>query len=137
MRLIKLLKKIFFNLVFYTWCLPQTALGHLVLLFIKNTTEEKYKQATIFWMDNRFGVSLGKFIFLGRNYRRETIKHEYGHVIQGFIFGPLYLIIIGLPSITQNIISIFSQKFGKGIYARNYYNRYPENWADKLGGVSR
>lgn len=28
----------------------------------------------------------------------KTIKHEYGHQLQSYILGPLYLLIIGLPS---------------------------------------
>lgn len=47
-------------------------------------------------------MSLGLFIFMfGGRYigDEETLKHEYGHSIQSKILGPLYLIVIGLPSL--------------------------------------
>jgi hypothetical protein len=44
--------------------------------------------------------------------------------------GPLYLIVVGLPSIIQNILG----KLGI-ISDLNYYKRYPENWANKLVGI--
>jgi len=67
-----------------------------------------------------------------------TTKHEYGHTIQSMIFGPLYLIVVGLPSVMQNIIGvILLRRFDKHEYSYAYYNRYPEKWADRLGGVEK
>ena len=84
------------------------------------------------------GISLGNYIILHKKYYDrgmltvKTAKHEYGHSIQSRYFGWFYLIFIGLPSITNNIIS--------RIYKKDevwYYNRYPEKWADDLGEVHR
>ena len=91
------------------------------------------------------GISLGPYIlFDEKYYAREyshilevAIKHETGHSIQSLYFGPLYLIIIGIPSITQNILSYIVYRLGNDSLVRNYYNRWPENWADKLGNVNR
>ena len=75
------------------------------------------------------GVSLGNYIFiLNSNDNDFAIKHELGHRIQSMILGPLYLLIVGLPSALFNVISSHSKKFSK-----NYYRRFPENWANKLG----
>jgi hypothetical protein len=60
------------------------------------------------------------------------IKHEYGHTLQSKMLGWLYLPIICVPSLilfTLTTIDILD-------YA-DYYKRFPENWADKLGGVRR
>lgn len=133
------------------WQFPQLWLG-FALLFIytvpnpkKFKKKERYKETSVYYIEGfPNGISLSQTIILNSIYlnipdsvREKTIMHEYGHFIQSQIFGPLYLIVIGLPSIVMNIISIFSRKFGKGKFANNYYNRWPESWADKLGGVDR
>lgn len=128
------------KLLFWIWCFPQQLLGFIISLFFgKRIVEiEKYKQSNIYWIKNwKRGVSLGQYVLLGDVYKspelyNNTIKHEYGHTIQSLIFGPTYLIIIALPSITMNIISQLNKNF-----AKNYFKRWPENWADKLGGVKR
>jgi hypothetical protein len=83
------------------------------------------------------GVSMGLFVFLNPAYLNEknkkTINHEYGHYLQHLMFGPLYLLIIGLPSLINNRMAY--NKIGD--YQHNYYKKYPEKWADKLGGVKR
>jgi len=46
-------------------------------------------------------VSLGQFIFLFSDFREReefVIRHEYGHTKQSHLLGPLYLLIIGVPS---------------------------------------
>lgn len=124
----------------FTWELPQTVLALILLLFTKKYRKERYKSSVVFWRDKvRWGVSLGRFILLGKIYESlgtefamMTVKHEYGHSIQSLIFGPLYLIAIGIPSIVFNILTRLRILSGE-----TYYERYPENWADKLGGVFR
>ena len=81
-------------------------------------------------------VSLGMFIFIFRDYsknKEQLVKHEYGHSIQSKILGPLFLLVIGLPSI------IWAAAFKKFRRKRNisYYALYTEKWADKLGQVNR
>jgi hypothetical protein len=78
------------------------------------------------------GVSLGNYIFLDEASRVWDRDHEYGHSRQSKMLGPLYLLIVGLPSVIMNLISRASPKFAAG-----YYTRFPENWADRLGGVYR
>ena len=62
-----------------------------------------------------------------------TKNHEYGHTIQSNFLGPLFLIIIGLPSI------IWAGCFDRYRRKHNisYYQFYTEKWADALGGVKR
>ncbi len=119
---------ILLNIIYFTWCLPQTALGLIIQIIYKVKDRKKYKLATVIELNASFGVSLGKYILIGSN-NEKTIKHEYGHTLQNFIFGPLYLIIIGIPSVVRNILSRFIEI--------DYYKGYPERWADQLGGVNR
>ena len=78
------------------------------------------------------GVSLGSYVFVAQGCPENTVKHELGHCKQSKFFGPLYLLIIGLPSLSGNIYNRIKKRGSKW-----YYSRFPENWADKLGGVQR
>lgn len=132
--------KILKEILYWTWCLPQTLIGLLVKLFF-----DAKKVGYI--MDNKTyyfyawkiygGVSLGKYIMMyyynKSSQLEKTLKHESGHQIQSFILGPLYLLIIGLPSITWNIC--FSKYRTRNKIS--YYSFYTEKWADKLGGIKR
>ena len=128
------------NLIFWIWCLPQSLLGLILYVFYvlrkKTGSMKKYKLVKIIFVFSGIfsGASLGAFILLNENFENDekTIKHEYGHTVQGFILGPLYLVIIGLPSFCRNIWWRI-----KKLSAIDYYRGYPENWADKLGGVKR
>jgi len=125
------------KLVLYIWQLPQHLFAVIILFLFKGIQDSEYKDKKVFKVYGKFifGVSLGNYIILHNvyftqsNWRlTQTIKHEYGHSIQSLYFGPLYLIVIGIPSATFNVISRISPTF-----AKNYYNRWPENWANKLG----
>lgn len=132
------------ELLYWTWCLPQTLLG-LILNLIFRGIKVRYlfenKVYEINQTESRWlgGVSLGKYIMLGKNMDSEkTIKHEYGHQIQSFVLGPLFLIVIGLPSLfwcwfVRDLINKIRKKIGK--QSLSYYWFYTEKWANKLGGV--
>ncbi len=132
------MKAIVLNLLHFTWCLPQTLLGMVFYLFLKlsksvsNTSS--LHSVILIRVDKLFfigGVSLGKFIFIsGNQFSENTILHEYGHAVQSLMLGPLYLIVVGLPSVTLSILATFSTKI-----KNNYFKFFPENWADKLGKV--
>lgn len=121
--------------MFYIWQLPQHLLALVILLLYKKQiiATEQYETSIVYWLGKaRWGVSLGWYIFLGQRYNSITVQHEYGHSIQSKYLGWLYLLIVGLPSITMNILT----RFGI-LKIENYYKRWPESWADKLGRVKR
>ena len=88
----------------WTWCLPQTLLGLVLKLCWKGKRDRYWFNNQVYIVYNTTkknlgGISLGKYILLGANMDTEkTIKHEYGHQLQSYILGPLYLLVIGLPS---------------------------------------
>lgn len=117
----------------YIWQLPQNLVGLVVLCFTSH--KEMCTVAGIdFYYSKTFpgGISLGKYVIIGSK-NENTVKHEHGHQIQSMYLGPLYLIVIGLPSL------IWAWLYGPVIpYTRNgYYRFYTEKWADKLGKVER
>lgn len=133
----KKLLNILLYIVIVIWTLPQTLVGLFVMLFCKitykHTKVKKYKD--IFHVSWKYwsGVSLGLFTFTNESASDNTYAHEWGHTRQSLILGPLYLIVIGLPSI------IWAGCFDKyrQIYNVSYYSFYTEKWADKAGGVER
>lgn len=117
----------------YIWQLPQNLVGLVVLCFCGH--KEKCSVAGIdFYYSKTFpgGISLGRYIIIGSK-NSDTVKHEHGHQIQSMYLGPLYLLVVGLPSI------IWAGLYGSVIpYSHNgYYRFYTESWADKLGKVER
>ena len=121
------------NFLFYLWQLPQNILGLILTLFYKVDRIVEYKDKRI-RVCKSFpgGISLGDYVFVYYE-GDDIIKHEYGHTVQSKLLGPLYLLVIGIPS------GIWAMLYGWIIpYTRNgYYKFYTERWADKLGDITR
>lgn len=139
------MKKLIKQIGLYIWQLPQNLLGLILIMFYR----PKHKHT----MDNGIeihysstmlgGISLGKYAIVNANHyrkdikdslKRDTVRHEaIGHTKQSRIFGPLYLIIIGLPSITwAGMYGTIVKRTTNG-----YYRFWTEAWADKIAGVKR
>lgn len=71
-------------------------------------------------------VTLGEYIFTNARVSLAAIRHEYGHIVQSRILGPLYLLVIGLPSILHAAVH---NSVCKG---KPYNHFYTERWADRL-----
>ncbi len=88
------------------------------------------------------GISLGYIVFWSREDSRwhdldiRNRAHELGHTKQSRLLGWLYLPVIGLPSISRAAYALAHREVTGRQWAR-YYEGYPENWADRLGGVIR
>lgn len=132
--MMKLIMKYIRNLILFIWQLPQHLLailyiGYLVMMCKDLGVDSRYKQAIVIPCVMRGAVTLGCYVFVGLNSEyRKTVKHELGHTIQSKILGPLYLIVIGIPSITYcGLRRIFPS-----LRKKNYYNFYTEKTADYL-----
>ena len=81
-------------------------------------------------------MGLGMFIFISESamadeHREFTLMHEYGHTVQSIILGPLFLPVIGLPSLLWAGLPVFLRyRERRGV---SYYSFYPERWANFLG----
>lgn len=125
--------KALITIFLFIWQLPQNSAGLtllLVLSFLKGIKHKEYYHHKYIILGSKCptGISLGIFIFLKYSIKPKIIMHELGHCKQSEILGPLYLIVIGIPSIIMNLISQYSKRFSS-----RYYERFPENWADRLG----
>lgn len=132
--MMKLIMKYIRNLILFIWQLPQHLLailyiGYLVMMSKDLGVDSRYKQAIVIPCVMRGAVTLGCYVFVGLNSEyRKTVKHELGHTIQSKILGPLYLIVIGIPSITYcGLRRIFPS-----LRKKNYYDFYTERWANNL-----
>lgn len=133
-EMMKLIMNYIRNLMLFIWQLPQHLLailyiGYLVMMCKDLGVDSRYKQAIVIPCVMRGAVTLGCYVFVGLNSEyRKTVKHELGHTIQSKILGPLYLIVIGIPSITYcGLRRIFPS-----LRKKNYYNFYTEKWANNL-----
>lgn len=127
-----------YYLIQLTWGIPQNALGLLfcLLLFIidRHRPWGRYHGAFVIRTRLRSSAGVGMFIFLGKMDPRHVphvLAHEYGHTIQSCILGPLYLLIIGLPSLCwANVPAL--RRWRHRTHTR-YTSFYPESWANRLG----
>lgn len=125
-------------IIFFPWCILQNIVGFGVFiysLFRGHCKRIKTDEGFIYFeTDNKspcYGVSLGYWVFLNETHRYDTLSHhhEFGHQIQSLIYGPLYLIVIGIPSGLSNVWNTY-----KGDTC--IYFNYPwERNADFFGGV--
>ena len=117
------------KILLYIWQLPQNLLGLLVIKFTKAV--HKRSNSLDYWFTDKysFGVSLGRYIILGKHFSTRTLHHEHGHQIQSLYLGWLYLILIGLPSAIGNLVD--------RVIPYDYYSTIWEHTADVLGGIKR
>ena len=117
----------------WIWQLPQNLIGVIYGGLIEKSKPIKtpYEDCVIRYKYTKNSVTLGKFVYIcvfDKN-KEFTIKHERGHVIQSIILGPLYLLVIGLPSI------IWAWLYKKIAPNKSYYWFYTEAWANKLSNI--
>lgn len=128
----KLLDYIVFILLFI-WQLPQNIVALVMMPFMGKLRLVKYNNYNFCFEGEKMsgGISLGSFCYVSPWSAdcEETVAHEQdGHVKQSHLLGPLYLIVIGIPSITWAWTHIW-------LGFHNYYCFYTESWANKLAGL--
>lgn len=138
--------KLIYIFIQLTWGILQSLLGFI--LFIINIKQKHYfyHGAIITEWQTRSSISLGLFVFVTQEpyftdkFKNEFTKeelanrllvHEYGHTIQSLILGPLYLIIMGIPSTIWGFLpSLNKKRKEKQI---SYFLFFTEKWANYLG----
>lgn len=127
----------YIKLLRWIWEFPQCLLGLILTKLYNVEYKETFKGIQIYAGDFPGGISLGLYILMNEKsweYNRGRIKeHEWGHTRQSIRFGWLYLSTVGLCSILWNALRMMFSK----LRSKDYYSVWPENQADKLGGVIR
>lgn len=143
---VKILKSVLYCIWQCTWGVLQTLLGLLVFIVHIQDRHFVYHGAVVTEWMSKSSVSLGMFVFVTKEpYFYEKLKseytmeelsqrllvHEYGHTIQSLILGPLYLILIGIPSTLWSFLpSCYEKRKNGGI---SYFSFCVERWANALG----
>lgn len=128
-----------FALVQWTWGLPQTLMGFCLMLRYRKCRRRYMNGAVVTYHDGAFGgVSLGMFVFVGgfrpERWIADAEVHEYGHSVQSLLLGPLFLLVIGLPSALWCGLKV-CEKY-RSEKAVSYYAFYPESWANVWGAAA-
>lgn len=127
--------KTFVSILLWIWQAPQNIVG----LVFRWTFGRRYVIAvrhcrTKYFIVPTFpgGISLGATVLISTFYldNPDGWEHEYGHVKQSLYLGPLYLLVIGIPS----LLWAWYWTPARGV---SYYSFYTEKWADKLAGIKR
>ena len=123
------------SIVLYAWQLPQNLLGLLILLALKGETRHRLGSIRFYFLDAfPGGITLGEYIIVGTK-QELTVRHEFGHVLQSRMLGPLYLFVVGLPSLIHAWLNGYIGCCRR--HQEGYHHFYTEKWADRLGGVKR
>ena len=118
-----------------TWGILQTAAGFAFFLMSAGCEHEFYHGCIKTKRPDIGGVSLGLFIFVSdreeNGFSDKASVHEFGHTIQSLILGPLYLVLVGLPSVLWCSLPYFQRmRKEKGI---SYNRPVFEHTANILG----
>lgn len=125
------------NILLCVWQITQWLPGLICLAIFHNCEIYRNKEASITVLKVNKGYfngsacfSCGPVIFVTPNCNEEIIKHETGHSWQSIIFGPLFHIVVSLPS-----ICLFLYRRAKNKSREWYYKYWPENDANRRGHV--
>lgn len=144
-----------------TWGFPQALLGGFVFAAHRSRPHFLFHGSIVTTWENAKGMSLGPFIFLkghgdaptardgapaargigelshakaaGERYGVDAglLVHEYGHCVQSLLLGPLYLPLVGLPSLMwANAPTLIQRRQARRL---SYYSFAPERNANWLG----
>lgn len=116
-------------ILLFIWQLPQNIIAVLMLPFLGKLELIACRNYAFCFIGEKMqgGISLGSFVYVSKSLSKyEThIAHELdGHTVDSKYFGPLYLFIIGIPSICWAGLRNTKKH-------PNYYTFYTEKWANK------
>mgnify|MGYP007000569503 FL=1 len=129
-----------------TWGIFQSLLGLINFLIHIRDRHYFYHGAVVTEWNDKSSVSLGMFVFvtsepyfcdkLKDKYTKEELSkrllvHEYGHTIQSLVLGPLYLIVMGIPSKLWGFLPHLNKK--RKDEQISYFSFFTESWANVLG----
>lgn len=142
----KSLKAFLFYLVQWTWGLPVNLVGWIAFIIctkIKGYRWQHFGYAKIVYMPwNAGGLSMGLFIFMkdqhkNKKWTHDVRIHEYGHTWQCLLLGPLYYLVIALPSVIWcNCFAGYRKKHNIA-YGKLYCEGWANAWGRKFTGMDQ
>jgi hypothetical protein len=93
------MKTFLFRLWQWTWGFPQTLIGAIIYLIHRKCPHDRFHGCIVTYWTWRGSMGMGMFLFIDPKNPPQIIVHEFGHAVQSAILGPLFLPIMGIPSI--------------------------------------
>lgn len=135
------MKRFLFYLVQWTWALPINLIGlvgYIIFAKIKKCEHERFFNAVITYVpgpESFGGISFGTFIFMNPNrdeqFKYNTRIHEYGHSFQAILLGPVWFLVVAIPSFVWCNFKPLKEYRKKNNVS--YYSLYCEAWANRWG----
>lgn len=133
----------------WTWGHMQTFAGLCLYLWYFKSPHTYYHGVVRTVWPRGGGISLGMFIFtpkepskddnsivarLDRKYCEEVAVHEFGHTIQALLLGPLYIFVIGIPSLFwAGLPRLQRMRNEKHLpYSHLYCEKWASYWGEKV-----
>ena len=132
--------KAFFYLIQFTWGLTINLVGLLVFLCCRiRCPSKRFRNSIVTCLPgNRGGLSLGIFIFLSGSNAAENsglCAHEYGHTVQCLFLGPLYWLVVAIPSVIWCNLFVGYRNKHRVPYDFLYCERWATAWGIKWSGI--
>lgn len=126
-----------FFLVQFTWGLPVNLAGLAVFLCCRGLRVERFHNSVVTYLPgDRGGLSLGVFIFLSVRSGGESLRvHEYGHTVQCLFLGPLYWLVVALPSAVWYHFFDGCRRARRLPYDALYCERWATAWGNRWSGA--
>lgn len=99
------MKKILAWFLLLTWGAIMSFIGLVaaLILRLKGYKPTNYKGAMLFEVGYGWGgITLGFVIIVCKDNYESLRAHEFGHVIQNMIFGPLFVVLVAIPSLIRS-----------------------------------
>ena len=118
--------------ILFVWQLPQNLLGWLLTRVMSPGKTGRFCDAEVLLSARMWGgISLGRYIILSDRMDHPVhARHEWGHTRQSRMLGPLYLPVIGIPSLLWAL-------WWRPTRRVSYFAFFTERWADRLAGIRR
>lgn len=129
-----------FYLLQFTWGLTVNLAGLLVFLCCpRGCRRQRFCNSVVVRLPGgRGGLSLGIFIFLSVQDPRDVpalCAHEYGHTVQCLFLGPLYWVVVALPSVVWCHFFARYRKERRIPYDALYCERWATAWGRAWSGL--
>lgn len=134
----KQMNKFTFYLLSFTWGLLFNLIGLIVAVVLLCTGHKPQKWGYCYYFEvgkNWGGVNFGMFFLTDKKSINSTKNHEHGHAIQNCYWGPLFLFVIGIPSMIRYWVRELKYKIRKPPktgYGDIWFEGQATKWGDKL-----
>lgn len=128
-------KRIIFYILSFTWGGITSWIGLLVILFSLpfGRVFTYHGRLYAIWGSDWGGCELGCFFICGRFSKEHTLMHECGHGLQNCIWGPLFPIVIALPSAIRYWYRRLKRKHNPQVILPKYDSIWFEGQATRWG----